>query len=133
MSTPKKILIVCPRRLGDVLLATPLAQTLHHHWPKTRIDWLVFKGKESILSANPTVHQTLTIEERPKLRAHLRLIRTIFHAYDYALATLPSDRAILYAFFAAKKSIGVLARDKQWWWKRYLLSKAFPFDNHHTR
>ncbi|WP_156792682.1 hypothetical protein [Rickettsiella massiliensis] len=26
----------------------------------------------------------------------------------------------------------MLARDKQWWWKRYLLSKAILFDNDHT-
>jgi len=132
VQAPKKILIICTRRLGDVLFTTPLVHTLHHHWPKTRIDLLVFKGTESVLKANPEIHQTLTIEERPKLRAHLRLIQSIFQVYDYALATLPSDRAILYAFLAAKKSIGVLARDKQWWWKRYLLSKAILFDNDHT-
>ncbi|WP_010597307.1 glycosyltransferase family 9 protein [Rickettsiella massiliensis] len=102
VQAPKKILIICTRRLGDVLFTTPLVHTLHHHWPKTRIDLLVFKGTESVLKANPEIHQTLTIEERPKLRAHLRLIQSIFQIYDYALATLPSDRAILYAFFAGK-------------------------------
>lgn len=132
IKAPKNILIICTRRLGDVLLATPLVHTLHVHWPNTQIDCLVFKGTESILTANPEVHQILTIEACPKIRIHLQLIRKIFHAYDYSFTTLTSDRAILYAFLASRKAIGVLSLDKHRWWKRYLLFKAILFDNLNT-
>ncbi|MGZ8331353.1 MAG: glycosyltransferase family 9 protein, partial [Rhodoplanes sp.] len=48
-----RILVVVLRRLGDVLLATPLMRSLRRAWPDARIEALVFAGTEGILAGNP--------------------------------------------------------------------------------
>ncbi len=56
---PKKILIMLPRQLGDVLLATPLASVLKQKYPTAQIDWWAHPMAKEILSGNPhisTVH-----------------------------------------------------------------------------
>ena len=44
-----RILVVALRRLGDVLLTTPLIRSLKRAWPEAAIDVLVFRGTEGIL------------------------------------------------------------------------------------
>ncbi|WP_339051168.1 glycosyltransferase family 9 protein [Rickettsiella endosymbiont of Xylota segnis] len=128
-SPPGRLLIVCIRRIGDVLLVTPLIRTFKHHWPKTKVDLLVFKGTESILNSNPDIENIISIDERPDFFQHYQLIKKIFRVYDMSVATLPGDRAILYAYFAANYRVGMLGADKSRWWKRLLLSKAVEFDS----
>jgi heptosyltransferase III len=126
---PGRLLIICTRRIGDVLLITPLIRTCKRHWPDTQIDLLVFKGTESILASNPDIHTIHAIQEHPHFFSHCRLIKRIFRHYDLALSTLPGDKPTLYAFFAAPYRIGMLVSDKSRWWKSLLLSKAVEFDN----
>ncbi len=126
---PGRLLIVCIRRIGDVLLVTPLIRTFKRHWPEAKIDLLVFKGTEAILSANPDIENILTIEERPGYLRHYRLVQKIFRAYDMAVSTLPGDKSTLYAYLAANYRVGMLGADKSRWWKRLLLSEMVEFDN----
>lgn len=128
-SPPGRLLIVCIRRIGDVLLVTPLIRTFKRHWPDVKIDLLVFKGTEAILTANPDVQDIITIEERPDYLTHYRLVKKIFRVYDIAVSTLPGDKSTLYAYLAASYRIGMLGADKSRWWKRLLLSEIVEFDN----
>ena len=48
-----RILVVALRRLGDVLLTTPLIRSLKRAYPDAAIDALVFAGTEGILAGNP--------------------------------------------------------------------------------
>ncbi|MCX7169186.1 MAG: LPS core biosynthesis protein, partial [Proteobacteria bacterium] len=41
---PRRILLACTQRIGDVLLATPLVRSLKRAWPAAEIDMLVFQG-----------------------------------------------------------------------------------------
>ncbi|MBA5770698.1 LPS core biosynthesis protein, partial [Escherichia coli] len=43
---PRTILVAAPRRIGDVLLTTPLVRSLKARWPDAQIDMLVFRGTE---------------------------------------------------------------------------------------
>lgn len=126
---PGRLLIICTRRLGDVLLVTPLIRTFKKNWPETEIDLLVFKGTESILNSNPDIKNIISIEERPGFFPHCRLIKKIFRAYDMSVSTMTGDRAILYAYFAACYRIGMIGPDKSRWWKRFLLTKTVEFDS----
>lgn len=126
---PGRLLIICIRRIGDVLLVTPLIRTFKRHWPEAKIDLLVFKGTESLLSANPDIHNIISIAEHPDFLQHCQLIKKIFRAYDMAVSTLTGDKATLYAYCAANYRIGMLGTDKSRWWKRLLLTEAIEFDN----
>ena len=59
-----RILVVALRRLGDVLLTTPLIRSLKRAWPDATIDVLVFRGTEGILAGNPDIGAVLTLPER---------------------------------------------------------------------
>lgn len=45
--------------LGDVVLATPLIEKLHRHYPTAQIDFLLRKGNEGLLRGHPALRQTL--------------------------------------------------------------------------
>ena len=55
-----RILVVTLRRLGDVLLTTPLVRTIRRGFPQGRLDILVFRGSERILKGNPDVDNVIT-------------------------------------------------------------------------
>lgn len=54
-----KILILQTAFLGDVVLATPLIEKLHRHFPTAQIDFLLRKGNEGLLRGHPALRQTL--------------------------------------------------------------------------
>ena len=123
------ILIVCPRRVGDVLLATPVVHSLKSMYSNAAIDMLVFEGTEGIVSANSDVRQVLTIAQRPRLAEHLSLYKAIWRRYDLAVSVQASDRSTLYAWASGRRSIGILVQDRKSWWKRRLLDDWVPLDN----
>ncbi|MEI7681186.1 MAG: LPS core biosynthesis protein, partial [Betaproteobacteria bacterium] len=61
MKAPRSILVVVTRRIGDVLLATPVIRSLRRHGPDAAIDVRVFGGTEGVLAGNPDIRQVLTI------------------------------------------------------------------------
>ena len=61
---PKTILVVATRRIGDVLLTTPLVRSLKARWPDAQIDMLVFRGTEGVLEHNPDVRRVIVVAQR---------------------------------------------------------------------
>jgi heptosyltransferase III len=103
-----RVLVVALRRLGDVLLTTPLIRSVKRAYPQASIDALVFAGTEGILSGNPDLAGIVTIPQRPGLRKTLALMRRIARRYDLALSTQTGDRPTALAFIAGRQSAGVL-------------------------
>ena len=124
-----RVLVVCTRRIGDVLLATPLVRSLKRAYPDAAIDMLVFEGTQEVVSANPDVHRIWTIHQRQPIAAHLKILRSIWRRYDVALSVIGGDRPTLYACVAGRYRIGTLGAHSNSWWKRSLLHEWVPFDN----
>lgn len=131
-SPPRSILIIVTRRIGDVLLATPLIRSVKRAWPDADLDVLVFEGTQGVIAANTDIRRVLTVPERPGLLTHLALLIRLARHYDIALSTLPGDRPTLYAFFAGRWRAGLLGDERKQRWKRRLLHRWVPFDNLNT-
>jgi lipopolysaccharide heptosyltransferase III len=131
--TPRQILVICTRRIGDVLLATPAVRALRQTFADTAVDMLVFEGAQGVVAANPDLRRVITVRERLSIGAHLRLLRRIWRRYDIAVPLLMGDRPILYAWAAGKYRVGTLMIEKFGGWKRQLLQRWVVFDDLDTR
>jgi heptosyltransferase-3 len=126
------VLVVCTRRIGDVLLATPVIRSLKAALPHVMVDVLVFKGTEDVLSGNTDIRRVWTIAERPAIGSHLALLRVLWGRYDAAVSVLAGDRPTFHAWVAGRYCVGTVLPDKKSWWKRWLLNNWIPFDNLRT-
>ena len=98
-----RILVVTLRRLGDVLLTTPLVRTIRRGFPQARLEVLVFRGSERILKGNPDIDDVITIPERPSAGETLALVRRLWRRYDLAVTTQAGDRPTFYAVVAGRR------------------------------
>ena len=113
-----KLLVVTLRRLGDVLLTTPLVRSLRRGFPDATLDILVFAGSDRILKGNPDVDHVLTMPQRPSVAQSLALVGRLWRRYDLVVSTQAGDRPTFYATIAGRRRIGLVplpGRDGSWW------------------
>jgi heptosyltransferase-3 len=103
---PSRILVVALRRLGDVLLTTPLMRSLKRAWPEAAIDALVFDGTQDILAGNPDLADVIVMPARPRRGETVALLRKLWRRYDLAMSTQGGDRPTFYAWAAGRRSVG---------------------------
>jgi heptosyltransferase-3 len=129
---PASVLVIVTRRIGDVLLATPLIGSVKQAWPEAALDTLVLEGTEGAIAANRDVRRVLTIPQSPGFLRHACLIFRLLRRYDIALSLLTGSRPTLYAFAAGRHSIGLQLPEEKGAWKRRFLDSWVPFDNVNT-
>ena len=114
-----RILVITLRRLGDVLLTTPLVRTLRRGFPDARLEMLVFAGSERILAGNPDIDAILTMQPRATLGESLALLRRVWRRYDLVVSTQGGDRPTLWAWLAGRRRVGLIPAQRNGaWWKR---------------
>jgi len=129
-----RVLVVTLRRLGDVLLTTPLIRSVRRAFPTSSIEALVFAGTEGILAGNPDLGGVLTVPERPSVRESLALLRRLWRRYDLALSTQTGDRPIFLAWLGGRQSIGPLDANRlSASVKRLALSRSYTSDRSRHR
>ena len=106
-----RILVIALRRLGDVLLTTPLIRSLKQAYPDAAIDALVFAGTEGILAGNPDLSAVITMPPRPGLLEGLKLGRQLWRRYHLAVSTQTGDRPTAFAWAAGRTRIGMTEGD----------------------
>ncbi|MEM9025193.1 MAG: glycosyltransferase family 9 protein, partial [Bacteroidota bacterium] len=67
----KQFLIIQTAFIGDVILATPVIEKLHRHYPEARIDFLLRKGNEGLLQGHPHLNEVIIWDKRNKKYNHL--------------------------------------------------------------
>jgi predicted lipopolysaccharide heptosyltransferase III len=120
---PRTILVTCTRRIGDVLLVTPLVRSLKRQWPDAQIDMLVFRGTEGVLEHNPDLRRVITVAQRARLGERIADAARIWRRYDLACAAVDSDRVLFYTWFAGRKRIGLVNAERVKWMARVMLHR----------
>ncbi len=121
---PRRVLVVCLRRLGDVLLCTALIRSLRRAWPQARIEVLVNASSAAALQGNPDIDALIVQPESPRFGDALRLAARILRRYDLAASTLYNDRPFLYGWLASRTLVSVVPplTEPGAGWKRRLCS-----------
>ena len=61
---PKKILIIKPSAMGDIVLALPVLSALHKSFPQARISWLVRTEFAPLLEGHPYLSEVILFDRK---------------------------------------------------------------------
>lgn len=111
--TPKRVLFIATRQIGDVLITTPLISKARALWPDAEFHFLGYRGKLDMLKGNPDIQEWIETSDHPGLAEYWRLFCKIFQRYDLAFVTQPSDRAYFYGSIAALRRVGIVGAHPQ--------------------
>ncbi|MDZ7260735.1 MAG: glycosyltransferase family 9 protein, partial [candidate division KSB1 bacterium] len=84
MVSPQKILVIRLSSIGDILLATPLLRILKKTFPQARVDFVIKKKFEELISLNPYIDTLYAFDETRGL-AELRQIKKKIRTQNYDL------------------------------------------------
>jgi heptosyltransferase-3 len=122
----RRVLVVCMRRIGDVLLATPIAHSIKSAWPDASVDMLVFAGTDAVLRGNTDIDGVIAVPEGSGAFETLRLAARLWRKYDIAISVQTGDRPTFLAWAAGRRSAGFVESGLQSAWKRHALDHAVP-------
>lgn len=110
-----RILLIKLRHHGDMLLTTPVINSLRQHWPEAQIDVLLYEETRDMLAVHPDIHKVYGIDRKWKklgTRGHLQQewqLLTTLRAQHYHLVLNLADQwrsAVITRFTGAPVRIG---------------------------
>jgi heptosyltransferase III len=128
LTAQPRVLVVTMRRLGDVLLTTPLVRAFKRGLPGARIDVLVYSGTQGVLAGNPDIDRIIAIPERPSALETAKLLFQLWRRYDIAVSTQTGDRPTILTAIAGRFRVGLVLKEKSRW-KRWLLNRSVASDS----
>lgn len=73
----RRIAIIKPSALGDVVQSLPLLPALRRRFPDAEISWVIAAGLEEILAGHPDLHETIPFQRKGGWRAWRVLLGTL--------------------------------------------------------
>jgi heptosyltransferase-3 len=122
-----RVLVITLRRLGDVLLTTPLIRSLRRAWPNATVDALVFADTAGILEGNPDLNGIIAMPLRPSAAKSLALAARLWRQYDLAISTQCGDRPTFFAVVAGRRSVAPVELTFNGRLKRAFLHRSVPY------
>lgn len=74
---PKKILVIQTAFIGDVILVTPLLETIAHEFKKARLDMVTTPKGAEILANNPNISEIIIYDKKGQDRGFLKFFEMI--------------------------------------------------------
>jgi len=105
----KKILIIQTAFIGDVVLATPIAEKLHQLFPDADIDFLLRSGTEALFQNHPFLHEIIIWDKKnKKIKNLFQILKKIrLTRYDLVINLHRFGSAgLITAFSKASRTIG---------------------------
>jgi heptosyltransferase-3 len=131
--TPR-VLVVTLRRLGDVLLTTPLIRALKAGLAGSSVEALVFRGTEGMLEGNCDLDDVIVVSQRPSIAETAALVRRLWRRYDLAVPTQTGDRPTFFAWVAGRQRVGFVGDAVAGaWWKRRVFDRYILSEDHNHR
>jgi heptosyltransferase I len=117
-SAPDSVCILRLSAIGDVTHALPVIRTLQHHWPETRISWIIGKNEHALVSDIEGV-EFITFDKSLGFGAYLDIRRKLANRrFDVLLHMQLSLRASITSLLVtADIKLGFdreRAKDMQW-------------------
>jgi heptosyltransferase-3 len=134
----KRVLVIKLRNHGDVLLTTPVFNTLKEQFPHLEIDALSYKDTSIVLEENPNINQIHTIDRNWKysglykqLKHELSLTKALMQRkYDLVIHLTEHHRgAVISLLTRPQYSITALNWKRTSWFWRQCFSYHYPTTN----
>ena len=117
--SPKHILLIKLRYLGDVVLCTPLLPLLRKHFPDATITFLVNPGTAGVLQGNPYIDEVWVSPRQPWWQQWKFIQRVRKAKFDMVIDLTDGDRsAFLSRLTGASTRLGY-NREQRWRGKFY--------------
>ena len=138
---PQRILVIKLRHHGDMLLTTPVIRTLHDNYPGARIDVLLYKETETMLSHHPLITHCFSIDRAWKKLgpwrhiAHEWQLLRVLRAQHYDLVINLADQwrsALITRFTGARRRLGFDYPKRRGALWRFCHSDLAPVSGHAT-
>ncbi|HZP76287.1 MAG TPA: glycosyltransferase family 9 protein [Pseudolabrys sp.] len=121
-----RILVVALRRIGDVLLTTPLIRSIRRAWPDATIDALVFAGSAGILEGNPDLARVIAMPERPTAHESAAVALALWRRYDLAVSSQAGDRPVYFTRLAGRTAVAPVEENLNGRVKAAMLTRSIP-------
>jgi heptosyltransferase III len=134
LKNPKKILIIIQRSNGDVFLSSSLIKELNDYYESIEIDLLVNDDTIEVAKLLPHINYIHTFsyfkKQKNRIKQEKNLFTSLFRKYDLSINLTASDRSVIYALIAGKKTISAIEKNKsKSWWKIIFLNYYYYFDS----
>lgn len=137
MNESNKILIVRPKFLGDLILATGLAEVVLQNNPKAEIWFLTESGNAEVLHHHPKISGVLSYDAKRKnnpfyLLSFYQQLRR--HRFDVVLDLFGNPRSAQMTFWSgAKVRVGYQLRGRSWAYNRIANPSSNPLPSGRRR
>ena len=74
---PRRICVIKPSALGDVVQALPILGPLRERFPRASVSWVLNQGLASVLEGHPRIDEVLAFDRRAGVRSLWGLLRTL--------------------------------------------------------
>jgi heptosyltransferase I len=108
LEAPKSVLLVKLSSIGDVVMASPVAEAIRRAYPDVFLAWLVEDRCRPVLEGNPYLDEIISWPRPTRFGPALRIIRKLrSHHFDFSvdLQGLAKSSALAY-LSGAKKRVG---------------------------